>query len=89
MDNWKITIWALLFLLGGSALKGWAQDDRRARAERIYEHLVEGRGDSIYAVRSASMNTSSKAVVTASMPPSTTRRSDSFRPPCLPTPGVS
>lgn len=49
MDNWKITIWALLFLLGGSALKGWAQDDRRARAERIYEHLVEGRGDSIYA----------------------------------------
>ena len=49
MDNWKITIWALLFLLGGTALKGWAQDDRRARAERIYEHLVEGRGDSIYA----------------------------------------
>lgn len=49
MDNWKITIWALFFLLGGSALKGWAQDDRRARAERIYEHLVEGRGDSIYA----------------------------------------
>ena len=49
MDNWKITIWALLFLLGGTALKGWAQDDRLARAERIYEHLVEGRGDSIYA----------------------------------------
>lgn len=48
MDNWRLIIGVLLFLLGGSALKGWAQDDRRARAERIYEHLVEGRGDSIY-----------------------------------------
>ena len=49
MDNWRLFIGVLLFLLGGSALKGWAQDDRRVRAERIYEHLVEGRGDSIYA----------------------------------------
>ena len=49
MDNWRLFIGVLLFLLGGSALKGRAQDDSQARAERIYTYFVEGRGDSIYA----------------------------------------
>ena len=49
MDNWKLLIGIWLFLLSGSALSGWAQDDHRSRAERIYEHFMAGCGDSIYA----------------------------------------
>ena len=49
MDNWKLLIGIWLFLLSGSTLSGWAQDDHRSRAEHIYEHFVAGCGDSIYA----------------------------------------
>ena len=49
MDNWRLFIGVLLFLSGGSTLKGWAQDNIPPHAERIYTYFVEGRGDSIYA----------------------------------------
>ncbi|WP_300814508.1 alpha/beta fold hydrolase [uncultured Bacteroides sp.] len=49
MNHWKLTIWTLLLLLGGSVLEGRAQDNVLARAERMYGHLAAGRGDSIYA----------------------------------------
>lgn len=40
----------LLWLMVCTAWAGYAQDGERNRAERIYEHLMAGRGDSIYAV---------------------------------------
>ena len=49
MKHFRLYIVVALFLLGGSALKGRAQDDSQARAERIYTYFVEGHGDSIYA----------------------------------------
>lgn len=53
MDHFKYSILVLLFLLNGGGWKGWAQDNNLARAERIYTHLVEDRGDSIYAALNA------------------------------------
>lgn len=53
MDHFKYSILVLLFLLNGGGWKGWAQDNNLARAERIYIHLVEARGDSIYAALNA------------------------------------
>ena len=53
MDHFKYSILVLLFLLNGGGWKGWAQDNNLARAERIYTHLVEARGDSIYAALNA------------------------------------
>ena len=49
MDKRTFLIGILLFLLGSYSPEGWAQDDLRVRAERVYEHLLAGRGDSVYA----------------------------------------
>ena len=49
MGKGKFLIGILFFLWGSHSPEGWAQDDLRARAERVYEHLLAGHGDSVYA----------------------------------------